>query len=171
MEAAPRDDEARRAALKEELNELEDRAKFSAQGQFEQSKFWQRLNLGAGIATAVAAAVSGALVLAEAAFGFIGGMLALAAAAGGAVLTTSNAAQRASKAASTANSYLEIQNAIRRTRNIDLACSDLDDMRQVLETLSERMDEQNKTAEPIAAFAYRRARRNIAAGGQSRTES
>jgi hypothetical protein len=41
-----------------------------------------------------------------------------------------------------------------------------DDARALLTELTARRDEQNKTAEPPNRLAYRRARKNIAGGGQ-----
>ena len=111
--------------------------------------------------------MSGALVLASSGLDVLGGLLALFAAAGGAVLTVVNASQRATAATAAANAYLEIQNAARRARLVDAPWADLDRSRAVLEGLTERMDEQNRSAEPISPRAYRKAGRNIKAGGQT----
>lgn len=161
------DDEARRRAIGQELDRLEERAMWSAQGQLEQAKTWRALNVWLGAPSAVAAATAGALVLTSDALNVAGGILALAAAAGGAVLTTVNASYRATQASSAGNAYLEIQTAARRSREVDLPWADLDIARQDLGELSARMDEQNKTADPISGRAYRRARKNIEGGGQA----
>lgn len=152
-----------------ELAEIENRCMWSSQGQFEQAKGWQRLNLWLGSTAAGAAAVSGALVLASSALNILGGLLALFAAAGGAVLTVVNASQRATVATAAANAYLEIQNAARRTRLVDGPWMDIEEGRAILEGLTERMDEQNRSAEPISPVAYRKAGRNIQSGGQAVT--
>lgn len=86
------------------------------------------------------------------------------------MLTIVNASQRATKATAAANAYLEIQNATRRARRVDFPWMDVEDARVALQTLTERMDEQNKSAEPISPRAYRRAGRNIRRGGQAMTE-
>lgn len=165
------DDNSRRAAILDQFGELEDRAMWSAQGQFEQSKHWQSMNLWLGSLSAVSAAISGALVLAQFGLDLIGGGLALVAAGGGAILTTVNASQRATKASAAANAYLEIQTSAKRAKAVDVLWAELDDARQLLQGLADRMDEQNKAAEPISPRAYRRARRNISAGGQSSREN
>lgn len=165
------DDDSRRKAILDQLSELEDRAKWSAQGQFEQSKHWQSMNLWLGSLSAVSAAISGALVLAQSGLDLAGGILALAAAGGGAVLTTVNASQRATKASSSANAYLEIQTSARRAQSVDVPWVEVDDARQLLQGLAERMDEQNKAAEPISPRAYKRARKNIRSGGQTPDDS
>lgn len=165
--AAP-NDEARRRAINDELARLEDRAMWSAQGQLEQSKTWRALNLWLGAPSAVAAAVSGALVLTSDSLNIVGGVLALVAAAGGAVLTTVNASYRANQASAAGNAYLEIQTAARQSHDVDLPWQvDLEIARQVLGELTARLDEQNKTADPISKRAYRHARRNIEGGGQT----
>lgn len=111
--------------------------------------------------------MSGALVLASSGLDILGGLLALFAAAGGAVLTVVNASQRATAATAAANAYLEIQNAARRARLVDAPWIDVEEGRAILQGLTERMDEQNKSAEPISPRAYAKAGRNIKAGGQT----
>jgi hypothetical protein len=143
---------------------------WSAQGQFEQAKHWQSMNLWLGSLSAVSAAISGALVLARSGWDLVGGGLALLAAGGGAILTTVNASQRATKASSAANAYLEIQTSAKRAYRVDAPWIELDDARQLLQGLAERMDEQNKAAEPISRRAYKRAGKNIRSGGQSTDE-
>lgn len=160
------DQGVRRAALLQELAEVENRAMWTSQGQFEQAKQWQSLNLWLGSFSASSAAVSGALVLSAAGLDVLGGVLALVAAAGGAILTVVNASQRATKATAAANAYLEIQHGARRARFVDAPWQDLEDARANLQILTERMDEQNKSAEPISKRAYSRAGRNIKSGGQ-----
>lgn len=163
------DENVRRKALLRELAEVENRTMWSAQGQFEQAKRWQSLNLWLGSLAAGCAAVSGALVLSSAGLDILGGVLALIAAAGGAILTVVNASQRATKATAAANAYLEIQNATRRARLVDAPWMDVDEGRAILQGLTERMDEQNKSAEPISPRALRKAEKNIRSGGQTAT--
>ncbi|MBC7592551.1 MAG: SLATT domain-containing protein [Kineosporiaceae bacterium] len=161
------DESVQRKALLHVLSDVENRTMWSAQGQFEQAKGWQKLNLWLGSLAAGSAAVSGALVLSSSGLDILGGVLALFAAAGGAVLTVVNASQRATAAAAAANAYLEIQNAARRARLVDTPWMDIEEGRAILQGLADRMDEQNRSAEPISPRAYRKAGRNIRAGGQS----
>lgn len=83
------------------------------------------------------------------------------------MLTVVNASQRATVATAAANAYLELQNAARRARLVDTPWLDLEEGRAILQGLTERMDEQNRSAEPISPRAYRKAGRNIKNGGQS----
>lgn len=163
----PRDEVTLRQAIEGELQRLEESAMYSAQGQFEEAKKWRGINFGVGVPTSVFAAISGALVLADAPWSVLAGVLALAAAAGGAILTTVNAAQRMNQASSAGNAYLEVQTAARQSRLIDLPQLALDDARATLSELTARRDEQNKTAEVVSFRAYRKAKKNIDRGGQS----
>ncbi|WP_430336283.1 SLATT domain-containing protein [Rhodococcus sp. ACT016] len=159
-------DESRREAIRDEFNRLEESAKCSSQGQFEQAKQWRSVNLGLGAPTSLLAAISGATVLSDTGYAVLGGIFALMAAAGGAILTTLNASHRMNQAAAAANAYLEIQTAARQARLIDLPGQDLGESRAVLAELTARRDEQNKTAEIINRRAWKKAQSNINDGGQ-----
>lgn len=167
MPSEPSDDEVRRKAIEAELLRLEDSAMISSQGQFEETKYWRRINLSLGLPASLLAAAAGATALAATAGRVTAGILAIAAAGFGAVLTTVNAAHRVNQASSAANAYLEIQTAARQAREIDLPYMSLDDARQVLAEITARRDEQNKTAEPPSKRSYKKATANIAAGGQT----
>lgn len=159
-------EEERRSAIRDELQRLEESAMYSAQNQFEQAKQWRGVNLLLGVPASVLAALSGATALASTAGRLWAGILALAAAALGAVLTTVNASHRTNRAASAANAYLEIQTAARQARLLDLETGDLEDMRAVVQEITARRDEQNKTAEPPNRWARRRAQKNLREGSQ-----
>jgi hypothetical protein len=163
---APSDAERRRA-IEAELKRLEESAKYSSQGQFEQMKQWRVVNLTVGLPASVLAAISGATALASTAGRIWAGILALAAAGLGAVLTTVNASHRMNQASAAANAYLEVQTAARQLREIDLPVLPVEEARAALAELTARRDEQNKTAEPINRRARRKAQANIATGGQT----
>lgn len=159
--------EARRTAISDELERLEESAMYSAQIQFEAAKQWRGVNLGLGIPASVLAAVSGATALTATTGRIVAGVLALVSAGFGAILTTINAAHRMNQTASAANAYLEIQTAARQARIIDLPDMSIEEARAALAELTARRDEQNKTVEPPNRRAYRRGSRNISRGGQS----
>lgn len=160
-------DTSRHAGIEDELERIEESAKYSAQGQFEEAKKWRGLNFWIGVPSSVSAAISGALVLADAPVAVVAGGLALIAAAGGAVLTTVNAAQRMDQASSAGNAYLQIQTAARQTRLIDLKHQTIDEARSTLSELTARRDEQNRTAEVLSRRAYKKAQKNIRRAGQT----
>lgn len=70
-------------------------------------------------------------------------------------------------ASAAANVYLEVQTAARQQRRLDLPYRAASESRAALTELSARYNEQNRAADPVAGRAYRRARRNIEAGGQT----
>ncbi len=67
------------------------------------------------------------------------------------------------------HAYLAIQTAARQTRNIDLPGMPLDQARERLGELTDRLNEQNHSAAPVNRRAYAKARQNIEAGGQTYT--
>ncbi len=136
------------AAIRDELERIEESAKWSAQCQFEQAKQWRGINLALGLPASSLAAVSGAAALASTTSRVVAGVIALVSAAFGALLTTVNASHRTNRATAAANSYLEIQTAARQARLIDLPTATPDEARSILAELTARRDEQNKTAEP-----------------------
>ena len=161
------DDVRRRKAIEEELARIEESAKYSAQGQFEQLKTWRSVNLLLGVPGSLLAAAAGATGLAATAGRVTAGVLAILSAGFGAVLTTINASHHINQAASAANAYLEIQTAARQAREIDLPYMEIDEARQILAEVTARRDEQNKTAEAPNRRSYRRAQANIKRGGQA----
>lgn len=158
---------ARRAAIEAELRRVEESAMYSAQIQFEQTKQWRGVNLGLGLPASALAAISGATALASTTGRFAAGILALVSAGFGAILTTLNAAHRMNQASAAANAYLEIQTGARQAREVDLPSWTIEEARNALAELTSRRDEQNKTAEVPNSRAYKRAKKNIDAGGQT----
>ncbi len=163
----PGNDEARRTAIHDELERLEESGKYSAQGQFEQAKRWRGVNFGLGTPTSVIAAVGGGMALAEDSLATVAGVLGLLAAAGTAILTTLNSQHRMNVAVATGNAYLEVQTAARQAREVDLPYVSVDDARITLERLTAKRDEQNRIADLPSRKAYKQAQKNIQGGGQT----
>ncbi len=150
----------------DELNRVYEGCMWSAQGQFEQMKLWRSLNLAFGIPAAVLAGIAGGTGLA----GFdpqIPGFIALLAAGFGSALTTLNPSRRVTQSQSSANAYLELQTAARQLLLVKLANLPKKEAIDELESLTERYDDINKTADPPSTYAYWRAKRNIDIGGQT----
>jgi hypothetical protein len=115
----------------------------------------------------VLAAVAGATALIDTAGRIAAGIIALVAAGFGGILTTINAGHRTTQASSAGNADLEIQNAARQARLVDLPYQSIEDARTNLGELTARRDEQNKTAEVPNRRAYRKGKKNIEqSGGQ-----
>src|SRR5688500_16797436 len=108
------------AAIRDELQRVEESTMWSAQGQFEQAKQWRFVNLAVGVPASALAAVAGSTALASTTGRVWAGIIALTSSAFGAMLTTLNASRRANQAGAAANAYLEIQTAARQARLVDL---------------------------------------------------
>ena len=150
-----------------ELDRLHESVVWSGQGQFEQMKLWRMGNIVLGMPAAVLAAISGGTGLAARSVTATPAILALIAAGFGAALTTLNPSRRTTQAQSAASAYLEIQTAMRQLLTVDLIHASREDAREQLDKLTARRDEVNRTADPFSTYAYWRAKRNIARGGQS----
>lgn len=153
--------------IADELERLEESARDSGTGQYEQAGIWRAVNLLFGLPASALAAVSGAAGLANASNRVLAGFLALAASAFGAILTVVNAAKRTNQATAAGNAYREVQTAARQVRLVDLPWMDEDQARALLAELTARRDEINKSAEPPNRIAWRRARKSIAGGSQT----
>lgn len=159
--------DSRLQAISDELERVEESAMYAAQSQFEDTKKWRGVNLWLGIPASGFAAVAGAAVLTSQEYRLWAGLAALVGAAFGAVLTTVNATQRMNQAAAAANAYLEIQNAARQARLVDLPGQDFETARAVLAELTSRRDEQNRSADVPGRRAYMRGKRNLFEGAQT----
>ena len=149
-------------ALDSELRRLEETATYSAQSQFEQAKIWRGTNLVIGGPAAVLAAVAGASGLASATNHTTAAILALISAGLGGVVTSLNAASRASRAHSAANTYLAVQTEARQLRQLDLPGLDTGSARETIRALTAKITETNAAADIPARVAYWLGRRNIA---------
>lgn len=149
-----------------ELQRLEESATYSAQGQFEQAKYWRGLNVVLGVPTSALAAISGGTGLAGVAGRVPAAVLALIAAGLGAVLTTVNASRRTTQAHAAATTYLGIQADCRQLRMIDLPGLASDEARSQLSDLTSRWKEANTTSEIPSFYAYWRGKKNLKKGRQ-----
>ena len=122
--------------IAEELHRLHEAVLWSAQGQFEQMKFWRAMNAAFGVPAAVLAAVSGGTGLAADRPTATPAVLALIAAGFGAALTTLNPSRRVSQAQAAANAYLELQTASRQLLSVDLLHLSRQQAREELATLT-----------------------------------
>jgi hypothetical protein len=152
--------------IRKELSRIEESARFSAQAQFEQAKYWRAVNLTLGVPAAVLAAVAGGTALASTTGRVAAGIIALVAAGLSAITTTLNAAQRTEQAQAAGNLYLALQSDARIARETDLPRQSFDEARRALAELRVRQDEINQSSALPARYAYWRAKKNIQGGGQ-----
>lgn len=154
-------------AIAEEVDRIHESALWSAQGQFEQMKFWRAMNLMLGAPAAILAAVAGGTGLSSDSHSATPGVIALISAGFGAALTALNPSRRTASAQAAANAYLGIQTDSRQMLTIRLGGATREQALELLETLTARRDEVNATADPPNTYAYWRAKRNIErSGGQ-----
>lgn len=165
----PPDLSPRRLRIADELERIEESARDSGTGQFEQAAQWRGVNLMLGVPASGLAAVAGAIALGAttSTSRLIAGALALGSAAFGAILTVVNAAQRTSQATSAGNAYRQLQTDARQARLVDLPWQDDEQARSALSELTVRRDEINKGAEPPNRLAWWRARRSHKRGSQT----
>ena len=162
----PKDLDTELQPIAEELDRLHENVRWSGQGQFEQLKLWRLMNYFLGVPAASLAAVAGGTGLAASRVNHATAVLALLAAGFSAALTTLNPSRRVSQAQSAANSYLDLQTAIRQFLTIDLRTQERSQARELLDKLSERRNEVNATADPPGWYAANRAKRSIEGGRQ-----
>src|SRR6266511_2461054 len=144
MDSSQPMDEQQIKKLVTEAKRVEESAKWSGQGQFEQAKIWRGSNYALGVPAT-----------------------ALAAAAFGAVMTSLNLARRIEQAQTAANAYLALQQDARVFYEIDVHAMGYEEARAALGELIARQQEVNKSAPIPSKRAYKRARRNIEGGGQT----
>ncbi len=167
MDSSQPMDEQQIKKLVTEAKRVEESAKWSGQGQFEQAKIWRGSNYALGVPATALAAVAGAASLASTAGRYWAGATALAAAAFGAVMTSLNLARRIEQAQTAANAYLALQQDARVFYEIDVHAMGYEEARAALGELIARQQEVNKSAPIPSKRAYKRARRNIEGGGQT----
>jgi hypothetical protein len=147
-------------ALRLELERLEQRVDLSAQVQFLRSAFWNALNIILSLLTALLAGLAGLSSLTDVAGQVAAGLLALAAAAMAAVNTALAADRRSSAASKAANEYIEIRDALRHARRLDLPASTAEQAREELRELTGRLHLVNKSAPITSRWAWRSALRH-----------
>lgn len=115
-----------------------------------------------GVATAAVTGAGASLAFAAGTLSFWAGILGMAGAISAAVMTTLNPQGRAERAHAAANDYWLIQTEARQARQLPPAPD-----RHHVTALTERLGQINHRADQIGKRAYRRAKRNIAEGGQT----
>lgn len=149
-----------------ELSRTEERARYSAQNQFEAAKQWRAVNLWLGGGTAAMSALAGVMTFASDDLRFWAGGAAVLAAIMAAVMTTVAPERRGSRAEHAANEYLAIQTEARQHLLLHLTTAKERDVEAVVRRLSSAADQINRVSDPPGKKARRRAAQNIEEGGQ-----
>jgi hypothetical protein len=156
-----------RTAIKTEAERVHESTMYSAQGQFEQAKIWNRKNLILGIPASGVAGIAGVTGLATSIGKTWVSILALIAAFLSGIMTTLNYSKKIDQAHASANAYLALQQDARIFIDIDLDNLDEGAARDTLGNLVARQQEINTTAQIPSPTAYKRAKANIESGGQT----
>lgn len=156
----------RKRAIETEAKRIHEAVLYSAQGQFEQAKIWNKRSLLLGIPASAIAAVGGVAGLANLIGKELVAVASIVAAALTAVVTTMNYSKRIDQAHSNANAYLALQQDVRIFIDIDLPGLKDDDAREQLSKLVARQQEINGAALIPSKKAYKRAKTIIKEGGQ-----
>lgn len=151
----------------EEFARLHESSLYSSQAQFEQMKIWRNVNYFLGVPAAILAAISGGKGFATPTQMHLPAVLALISAGFATSLAILNPSRKMMQAQAMANSYLEIQTASRQYMTIGIQTDTIEGVISKLNEITKARNELNKLAEPPMAIAYRRAKRQIALGGQN----
>lgn len=153
-------------AYVDEARRIQESAEHSAQGQFEAAKAWRASNWVLGGFTTASSGVAGVLTFASDGLQTLSGILALTAAVTAAIHATLRPDRKSEKAQTSANDYLAVQSAARRLALLDIPAAPTN-VREMLESLANRADVINKSADAIPKFAHNRGKKNIERGGQT----
>ena len=126
-----------------ELSRIEESARHSAQGQFEQAKLWRNVNVSLGTFTAVMTAAAGVLTFATDRYRGLAGATAIGAALLVAAMTAIAPERRADRAERAANAYLAIQARARRSLLIEITHMTKGEALARVEELSAAQDDTN----------------------------
>ena len=135
------------------------RADLSAQVQFTRSAYWNALDVALNVLTALLAGLAGVSSLAHVAGQTTAGFLALGAAALAAVNTALTADKRSSTASAAGNAYIDIRDAFRQVRRLDLSSKPIEQTRSEIRELSNRLHSINKEAPITGRWAWHSALR------------
>lgn len=155
-----------KVSIKKEAERIQEAVMYSAQGQFEQAKIWNRRNTRIGVPATGLSAIAGVTGLATTVGRVPAGIMALLAAFLTSIMTTLNYSRKIDQAHSSGNAYLSLQQDVRIFLEIDLDKATEADARENLAKLVARQQEINGTALLPSEKAYQNAKKNIKGGGQ-----
>lgn len=159
-------DDDRRERIREEASRVHESATYSSETQFEYAKRWRSVDRWVGSAAAGLAAVAGVGGLSKVLSFEWAGTIAILSALVGAISASISARQTTEKAAVTANLYRALQQDVRIFVQVDLASLTIEEARDALRKLVERLQQLNREAVIPSATAWRRAQKKIEAGAQ-----
>ncbi len=160
-------DQERRDRIRTEAGRVLESSTLSSETQFEYAKRWRTVDRWVGSAAAALAAVSGVGGLSKVISVSWAGAIAIASALVGAIAATIAARQTTEKAAVSANSYRALQQDTRMFIDVDLDSLPIEDARDDLQGLVDRLQQLNRESAIPSTKAWQRARRQIDGGAQT----
>jgi hypothetical protein len=159
-------DDERCNRIREEAARVHESATYSSETQFEYAKRWRSVDRWVGSVAAGLAAVAGVGGLSKVVSVEWAGTIAILSALIGAVSASIAARQTTEKATVSANLYRALQQDARIFMQIDLGSFSVEDARDALQKLVDRLQQLNRESVIPSPRAWLRAKRQIEAGAQ-----
>jgi uncharacterized protein YhaN len=160
-------DEERRNRIREEAARIHESATYSSETQFEYAKRWRSVDRWIGSVAAGLAAVAGVGGLSKVISVEWAGTIAILSALIGAISASIAARQTTEKATVSANLYRALQQDTRIFIRIDLDNLSIEDARDALQRLADRLQQLNRESVVPSPRAWERAKRHLEAGAQA----
>jgi hypothetical protein len=152
--------------IREEAARVHESATYSSETQFEYAKRWRSVDRWVGSVAAGLAAIAGVGGLSKVVSVEWAGAIAILSALIGAVSASIAARQTTEKATVSANLYRALQQDTRIFMQIDLDSLSIEEARDALQKLVDRLQQLNRESVIPSPRAWRRARKQIEAGAQ-----
>lgn len=151
------------AAMGREAERIEEDSMYSSKSHFNAEKIWERRHYCLGIPSTVLSAITGAALIKS--NPGLASICALAASLLTGLMTFLKPNERASMHRSAAGQFLSLRNEVRSFREIELLRNNrLDDLTEILKTLSTKRNELNQKSPSIPRRAFVAARKGIEEG-------
>jgi len=160
-------DEDRLAAIRSEAENVHEAATLASETQFEYAKRCRTVDRWIGTIAAALAAVAGVGGLSKILSVAWAGGIAIASALVGAISASIAARRTTEKATVSANSYRALQQDTRIFLRIDLDTFSVEDARDGLQKLIDRLQQLNRESEIPSPQAWKQAKEQIEGGSQT----
>jgi hypothetical protein len=156
----------RKEEVIKEAKRIEESSLYSSKGHFAAAGFWRNLHFYLGLPATVLAAIAAASAFSQFDSGnVIGGWISICVAAFSGLLTFLNPQEKSAAHFAAGNNFDALQSRVRVFWTVDCRGNDSDlVLSNRLKDLVEEKNELNRKSPQIPRFAYRTARKGIAAG-------
>jgi hypothetical protein len=156
----------RKDEIVKEAKRIEESSLYSSKGHFSAAAFWRKLHFWLGLPATVLAAIAAASAFSQFDSGhMIGGWISICVAVLSALSTFLNPNEKAASHFAAANNFDALQSRARIFWTVDCRGNDSDQvLTNRLKDLAEEKSELNRKSPQIPRFAYKAAKKGIAAG-------